>query len=601
MGGVYNINANRVLTGGTDGVLDPAGITIDSHLTGTPPTMQRAVVEEVVFDPRSLSDSDKDRIRNLVTNPTAVDTMSANSVVAVMITEGMSNAIPTRVLLPPFFQSHLMLPVQAGEQVSVLFEDFQKYGFLSGRWMSRVNEGMQVEDTNFTHGDRRFNRLFASQQRTSASLSPARTGYTPGFPNGTEQDNTHTLPQANTTNPYEAIYQFSSASLMHSYEVVPRWTKRPQEFVIQGMNNSLVVLGQDRAGRASGSHTGVLEQKRYSGAVDMVAGRGRFLMSPGEREPSSEHFKTSPLIVSNSRGLLETDKTPKLTGLNKQEQLSEGDPDYIRDAARVFVSMNTKADTLFRTQHSARGAVNDAMQPTGINYSPRSLYPTQPVSTLLNGSQPAGPKLGNAYVVGKADHVRLIARRSVPQEDNTQHIISGSVLVVKEGKNRTPEDMDAQAADTDHLAYLYMSPEGRVQIDGMQIFLGGAALRTDNQTPSPDVPRNAAGSNIEVSVGGENNFAGAEPYIKWSEYKRVIEGLQGQINALHDAYSSLVDAVEAASKSSLCVPFGSDTAWQGLTTAAKAAQGKLGQDVQQKRRTTNQSVYKSRSSKIFGQ
>lgn len=56
-------------------------------------------------------------------------------------------------------------------------------------------------------------------------------------------------------------------------------------------------------------------------------------------------------------------------------------------------------------------------------------------------------------------------------------------------------------------------------------------------------------------------------------------GLRGQINALHDAYSSLVDAVEAASKSSLCVPFGSDTAWQGLTTAAKAAQGKLGQDV----------------------
>lgn len=596
MGGVYNINANRIMTGGSERALNTNGIVIDQHLTGTPPAIQHAVVEEVIYDPKQLSDADKDRIRNQVANPTAVDTMAANSVVAVMITEGMNKAIPTRVVLAPVFQSHLMLPVQAGEQVSVLFEDFQKYGFLSGKWLTRTSEGLQVEDPNFTHGDRRFNRLFLSQQRTSASVGSGRVGYTPGFPNGTEQDNTQTLPQSGLANPYDVIYQTSSGSQLHSYEVVPRWTKRPQEFVIQGMNNSLVVLGQDRFGRVSGSSP--VEQKSYSGMVDLVAGRGRFLLSTADRTVSSEHYTTSPLVVTNSRGLQETDKTPKLNG--KQEQLSEGDPDYIRDAARVLVSMNTKGDVVFRTQRTTAGAVNDAMQPSGINYSPRSIYPTQPVSKPLNPGQ-QGPRLGNSYVVAKADHVRVVARRSVPSEDNTNHVISGSVLIMKEGKNRTPEDPNAQAAGTDHLAYLYMSPEGRVQLDGMQIFLGGAALRTDNQTPPPDLPRNASGANTEVSVGAENNFAGAEPYIKWSEFKNVVEGLQAQINALHDAYSTLVDAVDAASKASLCVPFGPDSAWQGLTAAANAARTKLNQDMPQKRRATNQAVYKSRSSKIFGQ
>lgn len=351
------------------------------------------------------------------------------------------------------------------------------------------------------------------------------------------------------------------------------------------MNNSLIMLGQDRVGSVTGS-----EQKSYAGTVDIVAGRGRYPRVPSEASTTTEHKATSPFVIANSRSLLEVDKTPKLN--DKPEQLREGDPDFIRDAARIYLSMKTEGDKNFRLVKTAAGAVNNALQPSGINYSPNSIYPV----TFTSSSQ----KIGSSYIVEKADHIRIIARRTPPSEDSLDPAISGSILIIKEGKNRTAEDRNVGAAGTDHLAYLYMSPEGRVQIDGMQIFLGGGALRTsNNQAPPPDRPNNPAGANGGLSVGGENQFAGAEPFIKWSEFKKVVEGLQKQIDDLQTAYSSLADGIRTASVSSACTPGGPDTAWAPLTAKIQAENARLETNVSQHRNNTNQAVFKSRSARVF--
>ena len=257
--------------------------------------------------------------------------------------------------------------------------------------------------------------------------------------------------------------------------------------------------------------------------------------------------------------------------------------------------MKTLGDTNFKTAKTTQGAVNDALKPEGINYSPNGLYPTQFASSSAN--------VGSSYIVNKADHVRLIARRSVPVEDNLGDVISGSILILKEGKNRTPEDLDAQAAGNDHLAFMYMSPEGRVQIDGMQIFLGGAALSgsNPNQQPPPDRPRNKQGATGELNVGDANEFAGVEPYIKWSEFKRVVEGLQRQISALQTAYSQLVDNLGRCTVTSVCTHGGPDLAWQSLKSDCDGNRTALNNKVESARQKTNEAVYKSRSSKIFGQ
>ena len=587
-----NLNAGRILAGATSPSLNPTKLILNSQMAGSPPTFQKAIVEQVIFNPKELSAQDKDNLRNLVANPEDIDLLSANSVVATVISDGVSHSTPTKVLLAPFFQSHFMLPVQVGEQVTIIFEDFQKYGFKNGKWLTRSSEALSVEDPNFTHNDRRFNTEFTDDQRISQSINRNASTYTPNFPNGGGINNSYTLPQDDSTNPYDTIYQQSrSGSLQHSYEVVPRWTKRPQEFVIQGMNNSLIMLGRDRIGYVTGSSE---EQKTYAGAIDLVTGRSRYLMNPQDRT-ASEHNKTSPFIVANARSLNEVDKVPKLNG--KTEQLREGDPDFVRDAARIYMSMKTLGDTNFKTAKTTQGAVNNALQPDGINYSPNSLYPTQFASSSAN--------IGCSYVVTKADHIRLIARRSVPAEDSLDPVISGSVLIVKEGKNRTPEDLNAGAAATDHLAYMYMSPEGRVQIDGMQIFLGGAAINTNPapsnpQAPAPDRPRNLDGSTDSLTVGDANNFAGAEPYIKWSEFKKVVEGLQRQIDALQTAYEGLVNDLGAA-RINVCVHGGPNSAWEPLYNASNAKRQILRTKITDARTKTNQAVYKSRSAKIFGQ
>ena len=596
MAGSDNFNASRLLAGASSPNLDLSKLVINNQLTGIPPAFQRGIVREVIYNPKALSTNDRNRLRELVINPEQVDQVAANSVVAILISDSISNATPAAALLSPFFQSHIMLPVQIGEQITVIFEDIQKYGLRYGKWMTRTSEGLQVEDPNFTHGDRRFLPNYFGAERTSQSLN--RTTYTPGFPNGGGQTNTFSIPQNDSTNPYDVLYQASrSGSLQHQYEIVPRWTKRPSEFVIQGMNNALIMLGQDRVGNVIPPEVQNVEQKSYAGTIDMVTGRSRYkLLVTDNSIPTLQQSRkaTSPFIVTNSRSLNEIDKFPKLN--NRLEQLREGDPDFIHDAARIYISMKTLGDTNFCTQKTTQGAVNSCMQPTGINYSTKSLFPVQFSSSSAD--------VGNSYIVNKADHVRLIARRNIPSEDRllqNETIISGSILILKEGKNRTPEDIDAQAASNDHMAYMYMSPEGRVQIDGMQIFLGGAALREENQNPTPDIPRRDTGFNTELSVGTENQYAGVEPYIKWSEFKNVVEGLQRQINALQNAYSGLVDALNRTTATSACIPGGPDTAWAPLSATATTLNTNLSTEIRTNRQTTNKAVYKSRSAKIFGQ
>lgn len=591
-----NVNVNRILNGATIPELDLGKLVLDHQQSGSPPTFQRGVVQEVLYNPRALSSEEKERLKSIVINPEQIDQMAANSVVAIIVNDGVSDAIPTVVLLNPFFQSHFMLPVQVGEQVTVVFEDFQKFGYRSGKWMTRSSEGLPTEDPNFTHSDRRFEPVYFAEQRTSQSLSRGNTTFTPGFPNGGGTNSTFSIPQNNTVNPYDLLYETTKAgNLQHQYEVVPRWTKRPQEFVIQGMNNALIMLGQDRVGYV-GPET-PLEQRRYAGTIDVVTGRSRYrLLNTDNTIPENQEQRklTSPLVVRNSRSLDEVDKTPKLN--NRLEQLKEGDPDFVHDAARIYISMKTLGDVNFRTQRTTRGAVNNCMQFTGINYSTKSLYPIQFTSSSAD--------VGSSYIVNKADHIRLIARRNEPSEDSllrNETIISGSILILKEGKNRTPDDINAQSASSDHLAYMYMSPEGRVQIDGMQIFLGGAALRETNQTPTPDIPRRDTGSNGELSVGGENQYAGLEPYIKWSEFKKVVEGLQRQIDALQNAYSGLVDALNRTTATSACIPGGPDAAWTPLSTTATSLNQTLTTTMRTNRLNTNKAVYKSRSAKIFGQ
>ena len=118
-------------------------------------------------------------------------------------------------------------------------------------WMCRVPEPDFVDDINYTHGDRKYSITEEAGEKSTSEKAESSGGVAavgeegvPGFPNGSpENSETQTLTE---TDAYEQIYTGSLAGKSFIAEPVPRFTSRPGDFVIQGSNNTLICLGQDR-------------------------------------------------------------------------------------------------------------------------------------------------------------------------------------------------------------------------------------------------------------------------------------------------------------------------------------------------------------------
>ena len=464
------------------------------HQTGNAPQYFRAVVTEVIYDPYFYSTEQKQQLKNNISNPEFIDSMPSNSIIARLITDNQDSFnLPS--LFYPFFQSHIMFPLIPGEQVFIIYEDYQKQGSSLGRWVTRIHEDINIEDQNFTHSDRRF--LFEEEQRTSRATETR--SQIPTFPNGGNNSESYSLRPTGNTNPYEDIFRNAEGSKIQEYENIPRWRKRPQELVLQGMNNSIIILGQDRVAKAQRNTDDTREIKSRSGMIDIVAGRGRYPVTSNETSVPNNK-KTSSLTIENSRHKFENDKTHA----NKQINQSEGDPDFQNDAARLLIAMNTKGDTNFKLIQSTDSNV-------GINF---------PANTLRNrevgsDSEPA-TTIGNSYAILKADHVRIVGRKSELPDGGT---INGSVLIAKEG-----------VADQD-LSYFYINKDGMMQLEGKKIFLGKA---------------------VTSDIASNDH---AEPYIKWSVYNNQINELKTQINRLADHIQTMEDAFKRAFTLATAVPY----------------------------------------------
>jgi hypothetical protein len=255
---------------------------------------------------------------------------------------------------------------------------------------------------------------------------------------------------------------------------VPRWIKRPQEFVLQGMNNSLIVLGDDRNGpalRVSGSAGEELDKVGFAGSIDLVCGRGRSGMP---YDPNNNAGTTNPSVVQNSRQTLETNK------VSRPRNPTEGNVDLENDAARLAISMNSKMDQKLKTQHSTDSS-------KGFSYPDNVLRPVQPEPSSNAGHN-------NSYVVAKADHLRFVARKQTNPVN-----INGSVLILREGT----KDED--------LSFVYLEG-GKIQVEAKEIYFGKSTQKNEPY--------------IKYSV--------YESHI--NELKTQIKALADQVNSITDAY-----------------------------------------------------------------
>lgn len=439
MPGNNNNNVIRSVVGGGAG---PASITNYGRTeAGNNPVIFRAVVVKYFHDAFALTEQERTELRNRVDNPTLVDVMPNGSILGTIITNNDNLSLNRNTILFPFFSSHFQQPIQIGEQVGVLYEDFARQGTQIGRWIGRLCETLQVEDLNYTHGDRRYDLSLvqpSSPQNQQGGSTTTNNNSPIGFPNGGGTVSTISLPISGTTNPFDVIVRDNGT--LATLEPVPQFVRKPQEFLLQGMNNSLLYLGEDRP-----NGTPTKTTNNYTGTCAIVCGRGRQAI-PYNVTTETPQF-TNPNVTRNSRGKLENDHAPFKRENNRiRRNPNEGHLSYKDDASIFYMSMNTEADKNFRLQQSTDNN-------TGFQ------YPTNTLRPISREQVPGG--IGNAYAVLKSDNLRFVARK------DADRAIDGSILFLKEG-----------TANED-LAYIFFDQQGKIQVEAKEIHFGQSTEKSN--------------------------------------------------------------------------------------------------------------------------
>lgn len=449
--------------------------------------MFKAVVVDVIFDPTAQELELRQTYSRGLLNAELLLTAPRNSIIARVISDAADRRDKTPSVFYPFF-SHTHQPVKPGEKVWVMFETPGSRDL--GYWLSRVVERIDIDDPNFTHGDRTF--IVASKPDSIDKFNASQTGTSvetrPSFPNGTGTEDGFTL---SGENDYENINSGSIANRVIKKEPVPRYTKRPGDWVAEGSNNSIIILGDDRAGMAAAVHQTqsgndsitkvkgkpLSDALSNGGMFDIVVGRGTKGRNPTTNEISRIRTSgdipilTAPPVITNARDELETDKS--LTNVNPVE----GDPDFENDATRIYGAMSTDVDNNFGKKLPKITASREA---------------------IAVGRAPAA--------IVKSDNIRIIVR-----DKGTIRIVKEGILDDEGGKGH---------------AVIMIEPDGTIMIDGPKIVIGSGIEKNNGGGTQVTIGRDAT----EPMVLGVKNRDTLKQYT--DDMKTALDGLQDALNAL---------------------------------------------------------------------
>jgi hypothetical protein len=469
--------------------------------------ISKFIVRDIIMDPGYYASLDNDSLDALFkstgTTPgffsDVIDPSSfkkkllmapGNSIIATIATPSNSTTKSSPCILYPFFSSHLSLPIKPGEAVWViqsgLFGEFSpgassgdmleleedadiksavgSESFCDGFWMSRVASPVYIEDPNFTHPDRARSIGYAKQQKSTSLPAP---DFPDGIFNSAESGNdgegvtdSQTLKRSFN---YNRINVDARGSRSTTREAVPNFSKRPGDLTLQGSNNTLITLGEDRPvleGKSASTDyakpgdAGPRKSEK-AGTIDIVAGRSLSLVD-GNLQFDENQITT----VINTRQEEETERrTWAKTQNGPAVKAPEGDPRYREDLSRVYVSMKTDGDSNFGFADS---------------------------SSLPNPGQSLNPVAGKPYVVIKSNEARIITRND------------GSVRIIKEG--------DRSGDHSVNQAVITMQPDGTIMIDGPKIIVGSGNAKGNGQGD-------------QVLIGGTS---ASEPIVLGNALKGII-------------------------------------------------------------------------------
>jgi len=330
--------------------------------------LSTAVVSEFISSPNDFQESDFDLFRTggpfEVSNPDLLKKMPMNSIIAFDVSNSKKKGVPA--IFYPFFSSHLCVPVKAGEQVWVIYENYDENTKL-GYWICRKTADITVDDVNYCHIDRIDDQQDANApsgaKYESLSAVPSAGSTTSqeviGFPEGGFRTSDRTLP---TNTSYQKIIE-RSFDYISSFvgEPVPRFKRSGSDVILQGSNNSLICLGQSFLST---------ERRTQNACIDLVVGRGN---SP----------ETSGVSAQNTRGYSEIDKRTA----NKSTKFSnEGNRSLSLDSARLTLFQSANPDSVGSSSTSLwsrRGRLSDSFN-LSVTEQSSVLLSKADVSTFLS-------------------------------------------------------------------------------------------------------------------------------------------------------------------------------------------------------------------------
>jgi hypothetical protein len=469
--------------------------SIDLDLLRNSRIFERAIVIETLCDPSNRLEEPPENLKE--EHKDLYRIAPRNSLICRVLTTDNSKSTNNDIVCFPFFSSHIAMPVKSGEQVwifnEVLFDDtFSGRGY----WISRVSDILPLEDANITAFSRTIFSALEKEESVNRTL---------GFDNDTAAGQYI----AGNNDEIKNVILNAEERSSSQFEPVPRLTKRPGDLVLQGSNNATIILGSDRgfdfSKRPNQDKNSNAKENfdKKSGTVDIVSGRGRYFeaestladKSRNNQEAAGIKNSTQPFVAKNSLENFESDKNPEETqqrsalkenGVSTGEPGNlktnpvEGDPDFLVDASRIYVSEKSDIDKkLGLDQIKAKGF---AAQFESVSPAP--------------------------CVAVKSDHVRIVARKvplkavdgKLPDGFNEAN---GTIRIVKEGK---PDE---------DLACIYIEADGTIQISGKQIYLG----RQKDDGGAGNGP-----------ADGE-----AQPYIKYKELEELWTNTMDELNKFCDS------------------------------------------------------------------
>jgi len=389
------------------------------------PMFYRYVVIDTIFDP-SIIDKDKiDTWKHIVgvSNMDEAAVLPRNTIIGKRIIDGSSTSAEAPMFLLPFFPSHLSFPCKPGEHVWVMFEAPGVVERTVGYWFCKITELGYIDDVNHQHAPRRFDPSFTPKIKdlfngTGAPIYEYRNGQPRELDNERYTVAETALIGGGDEEAYEKLISNSDGSQIHKYEKIPRYRKRPGDMAFEGSNNTLIVLGTDRAGAAAdlkkkidpvrGAIPSKFEKDMdgEAGSIDLVAGRGQTEETGGKE-------------VKSKRIADKSDFNTELGKTTAELVEKEGDPDLKADRSRVLIVQRTMVD-----KNLGIDSFNTDNFGDGIG---------DPDSAV------ADPSKGCGAIVIKSDKVRIIARMDV------EILVSGFESDTK-GAVKSLEDPEKYAA-----------------------------------------------------------------------------------------------------------------------------------------------------------